>query len=260
MVRNNRYQGAFYFNTSNAAVGQVHTWSAEMNDYFNLANVNNKLAAENAFLRKKLLEKQHLSDLSIGPNASLELIKQFNFKVAKVVSATVNKEKNYLTINKGTADGIKPGMGVIAPDGIVGKVKYCSEHFSTITSILHTNMLVSAKIGRNDVVGSVKWDGYSPDYALLAFIPRHSHVKKGDKVVTSGFNNIYPEGVMIGAVNKFSLQPDESTYHIEIRLSTDFRKLKYVYVVENILKPELDSLNVRSGVEIFNDQPSDNKK
>ena len=233
LVRNNRYQGALYFNTSNAAVGQMLTWSNDMHEYFRLRTVNDKLAAENARLRFLLSAKLAQNNPSADKNTSKAIIEQFDYKVAKVINCSVNKENNYVTINKGSLDGIKEGMGVVAPDGVVGKVKYCSPHFSTISSILNSSMYVSAKIGRNDVVGTVKWDGTNPEKALLSFIPRHNKIKKGDKVVTSGYNSIYPEGVMIGSVRKFSLKPDEAFYYIEIKLSTDFRRLAYVYVIEN---------------------------
>jgi rod shape-determining protein MreC len=250
LVRNNRYQGALYFNTSNSIVGQTLTWSNDLHEYFRLRIVNDKLAAENARLRFLLSQKEIRNDFSTDKNTSKAVVEKFAFKVAKVINCSVNKENNYVTINKGTEDGLHQGMGVIAPDGIVGKIKYCSPHFSTVTSILHSTMLVSAKIGRSDVVGTVKWDGINPEKALLSFIPRHNKIKKGDKVVTSGFNAIYPEGIMIGTVNKFSLKPDESFYYIEIKLSTDFRKLAYVYIVENKLKPEIDTLTVKSGIPL----------
>jgi rod shape-determining protein MreC len=250
LVRNNRYQGALYFNTSNSIVGQTLTWSNDLHEYFRLRIVNDKLAAENARLRFLLSQKEIRNDFSTDKNTSKNVVEKFAFKVAKVINCSVNKENNYVTINKGTEDGLHQGMGVIAPDGIVGKIKYSSPHFSTVTSILHSTMLVSAKIGRSDVVGTVKWDGINPEKALLSFIPRHNKIKKGDKVVTSGFNAIYPEGIMIGTVNKFSLKPDESFYYIEIKLSTDFRKLAYVYVVENKLKPEIDTLTVKSGIPL----------
>lgn len=250
LVRNNRYQGALYFNTSNAVVGQTLTWSNDLHEYFRLRSVNDKLAAENAQLRYLLSQKTIRDDISTDKNTTKSVIEKYDFKVAKVINCSVNKENNYVTINKGTADGLHTGMGVVAPDGIVGKIKYCSPHFSTVTSILHSTMLVSAKIGRSDVVGTVKWDGTNPEKALLSFIPRHNKLKKGDKVVTSGYNSIYPEGIIIGTVNKFTLKPDESFYYIEIKLSTDFRKLAYVYVVENNLKPEQDTLSVKTGIQI----------
>ncbi|MEY3451418.1 MAG: hypothetical protein RL711_1244 [Bacteroidota bacterium] len=250
LVRNNRYQGALYFNTANTIVGQTLTWSNDLHEYFRLRIVNDKLAAENARLRYLLTQKLIRNDFSYGKNSSKSIVEKYDFKVAKVINCSVNKENNYVTINKGTEDGLHPGMGVIAPDGIVGKIKYCSPHFSTVTSILHSTVLVSAKIGRSDVVGTVKWDGTNPDKALLSFIPRHNKIKKGDKVVTSGYNSIYPEGIMIGSVSKFSLKPDESFYYIEIKLSTDFRRLAYVYVVENNLKPEQDTLSVKTGIPI----------
>jgi rod shape-determining protein MreC len=250
LVRNNRYQGALYFNTSNSVIGQTLTWSNDMHEYFRLRTVNDKLALENAQLRYLLSQKNIKNDFSTDRNSSKSVIEKYDFKVAKVINCSVNKENNYVTINKGTDDGLHTGMGVIAPDGIVGKIKYCSPHFSTVTSILHSTMLVSAKIGRSDVVGTVKWDGTDPEKALLSFIPRHNKIKKGDKVVTSGYNSIYPEGIMIGVVNKFTLKPDESFYYIEIKLTTDFRKLAYVYVVENNLKAEQDTLTVKTGIPI----------
>lgn len=260
VVRSNKYQSALFFNSSNFVVGNFLTWSNNVHEYFNLGIENEKLASENARLRKQLATQVALAKLSPDTSVTPDVINQYNFRVAKVINSTTNRENNFVVINKGTADGIIKDMGVISPDGIVGRVRQCSEHFSTVTSVLHSGMMISAKLGRNDVVGTVKWDGTDPEKALLLFIPRHSEIKKGDKIITSGYNNIYPEGVMIGTVSKFMLKPDEPSYYIEVKLSTNFKKLGYVYVIENLLKPELDSLTVKTGLPLETEIPNEPKK
>ena len=169
------------------------------------------------------------------------VIKQFDFVSAKVVSNTVNRFTNFLTINKGEDDGIEPGMAVISSLGAIGKVRMVSKHYSVVTSILHVDVQVSVLLKRTGHFGTVQWDGLNPEIVKLKYIPRHVEPVKGDSVLTSGYNAIFPEGIMVGLVEEVHLS-DELFYDLKVKLSQDFRKLSYVEVVKNSLNHELDSL------------------
>jgi rod shape-determining protein MreC len=207
-------------------------------EYFLLRQINSTLAEENAQLRSKFESLNQLRYITVTDST---VINQFDFVSAKVVSNTVNRFTNFLTINKGQADGVKPGMAVISPLGAVGKIRTVSHHYSVVTSILHVDVQVSAFLKRTGHFGTIQWDGINPDFVKLKYIPRHVQPVKGDSVVTSGYNAVFPEGIMVGIIEEVNLT-DELFFDLKVRLSQDFRKLSYVEVVRNSLKDELDSL------------------
>ena len=150
--------------------------------------------------------------------------------------------RNYLTLDKGLSDGLEPGMGVITNNGIVGRIKTCSEHFSTVVSLLHIDMLVSAQIKKNKVVGSVKWDGADPRNVSLREVPKDINVNIGDTIITSQYNSVFPAGILIGKVKKIGSRPDETFHDIEVSLASDFYSLTYVYVVNDKTRKEQENL------------------
>lgn len=242
IVGNNSYQGARFFNSSNGLVASLNNISHGVREYFLLRQINSTLAEENAYLRSKFEELNQMQYVAIKPVISdSTVIKQFDFVSAKVVSNTVNRFTNFLTINKGEDDGIEPGMAVISSMGAVGKVRTVSKHYSVVTSILHVDVQVSALLKRTGHFGTVQWDGLNPEIVKLKYIPRHVEPVKGDSVLTSGYNAIFPEGIMVGLVEEVHLS-DKLFYDLKVKLSQDFRKLSYVEVVKNSLKHELDSL------------------
>jgi rod shape-determining protein MreC len=134
-------------------------------------------------------------------------------------------------------------MAVISPLGVVGKVKLVSDHYSVVTSILHIDYMVSAVLKRTGHFGTIQWEGHNPDFVKLKYIPRHVKPMKGDTIVTSGFNAVFPDQVMIGTISEAPQLSNEAlTYDITVSLSQDFRKLSYVSVVKSVLKPEIEKL------------------
>lgn len=244
IIGNNPYQGARFFNSSNGLVAAMNNVSHGVREYFLLRQINSTLAEENAQLRSKFEALNQLHYVTHKPAvADSAIINQFDFVSAKVVSNTVNRFTNFLTINKGSEDGIKPGMAVISALGAIGKVRTVSRHYSVVTSILHVDVQVSALLKRTGHFGTIQWDGIDPDYVKFKFIPRHVQPVQGDSVLTSGYNAIFPEGIMVGLIEEVHLT-DELFYDLKVKLSQDFRKLSYVEVVRNSMKDELDSLEV----------------
>jgi rod shape-determining protein MreC len=248
IIENNQYQGAQFFNSSNSAVASLNNFSQGVREYFLLRKINSTLADENAHLRSQL-EKykqaefaQRGKQITDSLKADSTVISQYDFISAKVVSNTVNRFTNFLTINKGSADQLSPGMAVISTQGAVGKIKSVSEHFSVVKSILHIDVRVSALLTRTGHLGTIKWNGRNPDLVQLEYIPRHVVPVKGDTVVTSGYSAVYPEGIMIGTVEEVVLREESLVYDLTVRLSQDFRKLSFVEVVRNHLKHEQDSI------------------
>ena len=239
---------ATYFNTANHYVARSLALSNAVKDYTNLRSVNEDLANENVRLNQLLTALQQQSAQVVtakGYRPDSLFAARFEYRVAKVIENTTHKANNYITIDKDSADGIKPGMGVISPTGIVGKVRFCSEHFAIITSILHTQFLVSSRLIRSNEMGTAKWDGANPDYIGLSDVSRYKKVVKGDTAVTSDYNAVFAPNIKVGIVESVKVRPDQTFYDVRLRLATDFRNLSYVYVVSNRLIEEQEELQKR---------------
>jgi rod shape-determining protein MreC len=228
----------------------MNSFSQSVRDYFQLSEVNRMLAEENASL-KKALDQQRKQDYPAAnvliDSTALTIpdttaVNRYEFISAKVVNNHVDFFKNFITIDKGKDAGIEPGMAVISPQGVVGKVKIVSSHYSVVTSILHIDVMVSAILKRTEHFGTIQWDGRNPDIVEFKYIPPHAAPVKGDTVITSGYNAIFPEGVMIGVIDDVKLNNAALFYDLKVKLSQDFRKLSFVNVVKNHRQEEQDSV------------------
>lgn len=247
VVRNNSYWGATYFNTSNYYVAKTLSFSNAAKEYTKLGEINSDLANENARLHALVanLTQRKPIDAPAGYVPDSMFAKRFTYTVAKVVDNETSKTNNVITIDKGTAHGIKPGMGVISATGIVGKVRFCSENYSIITSILHSQFMVSTKLIRSNEIGYAKWPGKDPNVIDLVDVSKYTKIFKGDSAVTSNQNSVFPPGIMVGKVESVTVHPDQTFYNIVLRLATDFRNLSYVYVVQNQQLGEQEELKSR---------------
>ena len=244
IVSSGKYQESAFFNTTNFISATVFTIKNDVSHYFGLSKQNRDLARENAFLRDIIAgsSPQKIMAPTEIRNADTVVTPQFDYLSAKVINNSVRRINNYLTIDKGKTAGVEPGMGVISSWGIVGKIRASSERFSTVYSLLHSDMLVSSEIKINNVICTTTWSGDDPMFADLMYVPRHIVINKGDTVVTSGYNAIFPEGVPIGVIDHFWINENETFYHIKVKLATDFRTISYVYIVKNRFRVEKDSL------------------
>lgn len=243
IVENNVYQGTKFFNSSNGIVATMNNFSQSIRDYFQLSEVNRVLAEENASLKETVeLQKQQPYPPFKGASGDSVFMKKYEFISAKVVNNHVDFVKNYITIDKGKEAGIEPGMAVISPLGVVGKVKLVSRHYGVVTSILHIDVMVSAVLKRTEHFGTIQWNGLDPDLVDFKYIPRHVAPVVGDTVITSGYNAIFPEGVMVGVIDQVKLKDEALFYEIKVKLSQDFRKLSFVTIIRNRQLAEQDSL------------------
>lgn len=245
IVSFNSQQGSAFFNSSNQFSGKILGTKNNISEYFLLADINKRLVDTNAELLAELEMYRKPPD-SLFIELDSTLMASFDFKGAKVINNSIRLNQNYLTLNKGASQGVKPGMGVFNGQGVVGRVKGVSENFATVISLLHTELLVSSKIETSEVFGSIKWDGRNPKNAKLLYVPRHVNVQVGDKIVTSGYNAVFPEGIAIGKILEVNQGTDTNYLDITVELSTDFTRISYVYLVENTIEEELDSLYINS--------------
>jgi rod shape-determining protein MreC len=166
IIENNRYQGAQFFNSSNGFVASVNNFSQGVREYFSLRDINNTLAAENAYLRQRLEAKNQAAHLG-GTVTDSAVIKRFDFVSARIVNNSVDRFTNFMTINKGSDDGVQKNMAVISSLGAVGKIKAVSDHYAVVMSLLNIDMMVSASIKRTGHFGTIQWDGRDPEIVNL---------------------------------------------------------------------------------------------
>jgi len=242
IVQNNNFQRASFINSSNQVTAEVNSWVNSISEYINLRTTNEALSRENAAL-KSLIPDIYYVDSALKHQSVDSIHKQqYSFITAKVVNNSVNRRNNYLTLNRGSRQGIVPEMGVVSGQGIVGIVKDVSEHYCSVMSFLHKDSRISARIKKNGYIGSMVWDGYDPVHASLKDIAKHVPLTRGDTIVTSSFSSIFPEGIMIGIVEEVKPGAGENFQNIKVRLSTPFGNLSYVYIIGNLLKTEQRAL------------------
>jgi rod shape-determining protein MreC len=239
IVSLNNYQRVAFVNSSNDLVGTLYERFSHLDDYFSLSRTNARLAAENASLRKQLEFRIRNQEKYPVNRPDTVDAPAYYFASAKVISNSVNKQFNYITLNKGSRQGIRPDMGIISADGVVGVITNVSPNYSTGLSILNKRLSIPAKINKNNYFGALVWDGEHSNTADLKEIPFHIIVNVGDTVVTSGYSSIFPEGIMIGTIKNFDVESGTNFYNIKVDLSTNFRTLKYVEVVKNTKQDEL---------------------
>ncbi|RKD13755.1 rod shape-determining protein MreC [Pelobium manganitolerans] len=242
LIRNNDFQRASTFNTSNQIVGSVYQEVNSINKYLNLALVNDSLANENRRLHAML--KTSFMDDSLVTNTVTDTIHKVKYEyiLAEVVNKSINSRNNYITINRGSKQGIKKGMGVIGPSGVVGIVWNVSENFASIQSVLHEDTRITSSIEGTPYFGPLVWNGKDPRIVTLTDIPNQLNLKPKTRVVTSGLGVIFPKGILIGTVLKSGVKGGGSFLDIAVKLSTDFYALQYVYVIKNNFQTEQETL------------------
>ena len=243
--RNKKYNQAAYSNFGNNVSGKVYESYTGVTDYLYLRKMSDSLVKENAALRQQLVESKfdtrvdsaHVND-SIG-----RYVQHFTYLTARVIYNSVNQASNLIYLNRGKLQGINRQMGVFNKNGIVGQVISVTDNYAAVMSVLSKDFKVSAKLKKSEYFGNMHWDGINSTTATLEEIPKHVPVKVGDTIVTSGFSELFPRNLMIGTVKKVKTEADKNFLDITVNLSTDFGNLSYVYIVKNIRRDELQTLD-----------------
>lgn len=238
IYKNNSFHEASFVNSSNKLVGTIYTWKGNLTEYIELQRVNDELSAENEDLKNRLKDNfVNVNDHFVMINDTMRQ-RKFRYKSAHIVNSSINKQLNYLTINKGSLEGIKPKMGVVNTNGLVGVVKDVSEHFSTVLPVINLKFTASAELKRTGNFGLLRWDGDDFRHAHLNDVPRHADVQVGDTIVTRGASAIFPNGINIGAISEVESKEGSNFHNIRVELFNDFSKIRYVDVIDNLLAKE----------------------
>lgn len=239
-IKNNAYQKSITLNSTNVVVGNAYERLNVLKRFLNLGQVNDSLALENAKLKSELINLATIdSTKTIKINDSLNK-QQYTLLSAKVIKNSINQRNNFITINKGSNDGIVRDMAVISPNkGVVGFVLNVSPNFSTIRSLLNKETLISVIIKKNGAFGSLVWgDGnFNLRKAYVKEIPNHYKINLRDTIVTSGAGG-FPKGIVVGRVSKTQITTGDNFMTLEIDLFNDFGTLQYVYIIKDRLAIE----------------------
>lgn len=237
LFRFNNYHGSVWFTSANAVSGKVLEAHSEMESYMNLAEVNEALTQRNVYLEHRLaqLEERLAVKMSTDPLAGKLQNDSVHYRLipAKIVNNSIDKTENFITLDKGSADGVKKDMGVVSGTGVVGIVYLVSKHYSVVISVLNAKSNISCAIADRGYFGYLHWTGGASDIAYVDDIPRHAHFKRGDNIVTSGYSSVFPAGIAVGKISKVYNSPDGLSYRLQVKLSTDFSTLRDVCVIDD---------------------------
>ena len=238
IINNNNFQRSKYAAVESEIVGSVYAVSNSITSYFRLKTINEDLVEHAANLESKIqyLEAQilHMKDSSVTQQitnqVNFDSVSYFTYKMARVVNNSL-AGRNYITLNKGTASGIFPDMGVFSATGVVGFVMNASENYSVVLPVLNPNFHLSCKIKGTNYFGSLSWDGKSITYASLHELPSYTQFANGDTIVTSGYSLSFPAGIPVGVIEELEARKNDNFNTLKIRLLTDFGALNEVLLV-----------------------------
>ncbi len=231
------YQRTSLISSTNSVVGWIYEGKSKVTTFFELAQANEELTSANVYLNLRVkqlqdeLEQQNGSSTvrkdSVNPLAGYKLIP------AKVIQNSVHLKDNLLTIDKGTADGVNKDMGVVSGNGVVGIVYMAGPHYSIVIPVLNTQSNISCMIERRRYFGYLHWTGGASNMAYVDDVPRHARFKLYERMVTSGYSTVFPEGIPVGKIIHVYNSPDGVSYRIQVHLYTDFSTLRDVMVIDN---------------------------
>ena len=247
LFRDDPYRQHVYITSAGKLASTAYNGANNVTSYFNLHEINDDLNRRNAELQSRIaaleealeeLKEEEYTD-TLVPEPGVE---PFSFIVAHVINNSIARPFNYLTINKGSAEGVRPELGVIDRNGVVGIVSNVGSHSARVISLLNPHFRLSCKIKSSDYFGSLVWDGRTPTEAVLEELPRHTVFKVGDTIVTSGYSAVFPPGLPVGVVLDDDTDKNQNFFTLRVRLLADFTTMSNVQVVINNHADELKAL------------------
>lgn len=259
LFRYNSFQGSVFFSSANAVAGKIYEYRSDITTFFSMSQNNKRLTERNLMLEQEVKTLSQYIARNNGDSLVLDkyqkqMLKDFRLIPAKVISSSLDKEDNLITLDKGKADGIHEDMGVACGMGIVGVVYMASDHYSIVIPVINKNSNISVTIKKRGYFGFLHWKGGPADIAYIDDVPRHAKFALGDYVVTNGYSSIFPPGIMVGKILHVFNSSDGLSYRVQLRLATDFGNLRHVCVIDNttlkdkamLLKAAQDSLRPRN--------------
>lgn len=259
LFQGNPYQHHVFLTSANAVSSAVYEVSNNVTSYFNLRDINEDLNRRNAALEKEVINlreklqnyaEKEFTDTLVPDND----VDHFDFIVAHVINNSISRPYNYITLDKGAADGVQAELGVIDQNGIVGIVSVVGQRSARVISLLNPKLRLSCKIKNSDHFGSLVWDGNDPTVALLEELPRHTVYNPGDTIVTSGYSAVFPPGLPVGIILDDDRDHNENFFTLKVRLFADFTALGNVQIITNNYSEEIASLEHNDAVDDKNNR------
>ena len=253
IVKQGAFQRSIFLSSANVVTGHIYQTSSTITSYIGLKSENESLIEqlaekENRIQYLETFLKEYHDSINIQTILSETLdLSHYSFYTARVINNTISRVDNFITLNKGRLDGLAPDMGVLSADGVVGIVQKVSDHFAVVLPILNSKFVLSCKIQRNNHFGPLVWDGTDPRYAWLNEYPKHVTFNIGDTIITSGYSDIFPAGIMVGTVVDSEKENNDNSYSLKVALAADFYSLKEVLVVNN--KFQQEQFNLEKSIE-----------
>lgn len=243
LFRFNSYQGSVFFSTANVVTGKVYEWDAAVRTFFSLTKINQQLNVRNLYLEQTVRKLAGQADKTTANTsrlyqAQMQILNEFKLIPAKVITNSVDKKDNFITLDKGLADGVRKDMGVACGNGVVGVVYMASDHYSVVIPVLNSKSNVSVTIRKRGYYGYLHWTGGAADLAYVDDIPRHAKFRLGDIVETSGYSAIFPPGIIVGQILHVYNSSDGLSYKMQVKLTTDFGNLRDVCIIDNTAMKE----------------------
>ena len=243
LFRYNSYQGSVWVSSANAVIGKVYEWKSDVEQFFSLEERARRLTDENIALQRQLNQvREELLDLkgdtAVFDSVAQEVISELHLLPAEVVSNSLRRPDNLLTVDRGRTDGVMPDMGVVSGTGLVGVVYMVGEHYSVVMPLLNVHSRVSCAIRNHGYFGYMSWDGSSTTDAFMEDVPRHAQFKTGEWVETSGYSDIFPPGITIGQITAIGNSADGLSYRLRVKLNTNFSTLREVSIITDNTFPE----------------------
>jgi rod shape-determining protein MreC len=242
-IQSHSFHRSKIISSTNSLSGGVYEQLSEFDEYLNLKSRNDALAQENVMLKSLLLNVK--SATPVTKLDSIKGVKPTDIIMSKVIHNSYNVYENYLTLNSGELQGVRPDMGVINSLGIVGIIDNTSPHYATVISILNKKSQINAKVKKSNHFGSLIWNGKSTGFVQLIDVPRLASVRKGDTIVTGGQSVIFPENINIGTIDKLYIDNETNYYTLDIKLFNDMTNLGHVYIIKGKDRQEIINLEKR---------------
>ncbi|MDE6301939.1 MAG: rod shape-determining protein MreC [Muribaculaceae bacterium] len=258
LFRSDPYRHHLWLTSANTVSGAFYKVSHNITAYFSLRQVNEDLNARNAVLEAEVVNlREQLNTMRLAGFTDTmptpDSVSHFNFIVANVINNSIHHPQNYITVDRGSLDGVEPEMGVIDHSGVVGTVSAVGPHFSRVISLLNPNFRLSCKIKGSDNFGSLVWDGRDPSEAILEELPRHTVYSPGDTVITSGYSAVFPSGLPVGTILDDGRDHKENFFTLRIKLFADFSRLSNVQIVTDNFRDEIKIVETNT---IVNSDPT----
>lgn len=243
IIQYNSHQQKVFTSTSGSFFGTITKKNNDVRRYFSLYEEIEQLKLENVALRKQLEYSNYKEKKIVNDTLTVDsLVQNFSYIPATITAKNIIGAENTIRIDKGSVHGIRPHMGVITHEGVVGVVTQVSPHYATVMCLQHRDAGFSVMLKKNEYFGSLRWEPTDFKKAVLKELPKYVDVQQGDTLVTSGYSSLFPKGLWVGIVDQIEVPKGGSAYLIDVELSYDLLDIQHVYVVDNLLMDEIEEL------------------